>query len=159
AVLDDLDDLLFDRLPDPVQLLRAAGERELRDGAAGLADARRCAPVRDDAERRLALELEKVGEQVQLLRHIAVPGQSAGHVTMICGCLTPSSAFPRTTSARTSSRCCARSATRACACSSSTTTLPTALARSPTGSLRSSPTWTSSTASGRKGSGLRTSAA
>src|SRR5207245_4436649 len=33
AVLDDLDDLLLDRLADPVQLLRAPGQRELGDGA------------------------------------------------------------------------------------------------------------------------------
>ena len=33
AVLDDLDDLLLDRLADPLQLLRAPVERELRDRA------------------------------------------------------------------------------------------------------------------------------
>ena len=31
AVLDDLDDLLLDRLADPLELLRAARERELGD--------------------------------------------------------------------------------------------------------------------------------
>ena len=34
AVLDDLDDLLLDRLADALQLLRAAVERELGDRAA-----------------------------------------------------------------------------------------------------------------------------
>src|SRR3712207_38601 len=36
AVLDDLDDLLLDRLADPAQALRAAVERELRDRPGGL---------------------------------------------------------------------------------------------------------------------------
>ena len=33
AVLDDLDDLLLDRLADPAKLLRLPVERELGDGA------------------------------------------------------------------------------------------------------------------------------
>src|SRR5204863_913337 len=121
AVLDDLDDLLLDRLADPVQLLRAPGERQLGDGSRRLADARRGAPVGNDTKRRLAFELEEVGEHVELLRHVAVPGQGAGHVTMICGCHRPSSVCPRTTNERISRRCCARSGTRASGFWSSTT--------------------------------------
>ena len=71
AVLDDLDDLLLDRLADPRQLLRPPVERELRDRARRLADARRRAAVGEHAERRLALELEQVGEQLELLRDLA----------------------------------------------------------------------------------------
>ena len=50
SVVDDLDDLLLDRLPDALQLLGAAVERELRNRAAGLEDPGGGAPVRGDAE-------------------------------------------------------------------------------------------------------------
>src|SRR5438876_151798 len=50
AVLDHLDDLLLDRLPDPLELLRAAVEREPRDRAGRLADPRGRPPVRCDPE-------------------------------------------------------------------------------------------------------------
>ena len=74
AGLDDLDDLLLDRLADSLQLLRVAVERELRDRGRRLAHARRRAAVRDDAERLLALELEQVGEEVELVRDLGVAG-------------------------------------------------------------------------------------
>ena len=67
ADLDDLDDLLLDRLADALQLLRAPVERELRDGAGGLAHARGRPAIRNDAERVLALELEQVREEVDLV--------------------------------------------------------------------------------------------
>ena len=79
ARLDDLDDLLLDRLADPGQLLRLALERELRDRAAGLADARRRAAVGEDAEGVLALELDQVGEQLELLGELVVPRQGRSH--------------------------------------------------------------------------------
>ena len=79
AGLDDLDDLLLDRLADPLQLLRRAVERELRDRARRLAHARRRAAVGEDAERLRALELEQVGEEVELVGDLGVPRQS-GHV-------------------------------------------------------------------------------
>ena len=77
AGLDDLDDLLLDRLADPGQLLRAAVERELGDRGGRLADAERCTPVRRDAERLLALDLEHVAEQVELRRDVLVAGKRA----------------------------------------------------------------------------------
>ncbi len=80
ADLDDLDDLLLDRLADSLQLLRAAVERELRDRARRLAHPRRRAAVGEDAKRLGALELEQVGEEVELVRDVGVPGQR-GHVT------------------------------------------------------------------------------
>ena len=73
ADLDDLDDLLLDRLADALQLLRAPVERELRDRAGGLAHPRRRAAVGDDAERVLALELEQVREEVELVGDVGVP--------------------------------------------------------------------------------------
>ena len=76
AGLDDLDDLLLDRLPDALQLLRLPVERELRDRPAGLADALRRAPVREHPERLGALQLEHVGEQLELLDHLCVPRES-----------------------------------------------------------------------------------
>jgi hypothetical protein len=79
ALLDDLDDLLLDRLPDPLQLLGPAVERQLRDGAAGLGDPLRGAPVGENAEGLLALELEHVGEELQLLDHQRVPRERRPH--------------------------------------------------------------------------------
>ncbi len=73
AQLDDLDDLLLDRLADALQLLRAAVERELGDGARRLAHAGGGATVGDDAEGVLALELKEVAEQVELVCDVRVP--------------------------------------------------------------------------------------
>ena len=68
AVLDHLDDLLLDRLADPLQLLRAPVERELGDRAPRLADPRRGPAVGGDPEPVGALELHQVGEQLELRR-------------------------------------------------------------------------------------------
>ena len=57
AVLDHLDDLLLDRLADPLELLRPSVERELGDGAPRLEDPARRAPVGGDAEAVGALDL------------------------------------------------------------------------------------------------------
>ena len=73
AVVDDLDDLALDRLADPLQLLRLAVERELRDRAGGVADQRRRATVGEHAEGVVALDLEQVGEQLELRRDVRVP--------------------------------------------------------------------------------------
>src|SRR5207237_10761971 len=54
AVLDDLDDLPFDRLADSLKLLRLAVERELRDQAGRVANQRRRAAVGEDTERVVA---------------------------------------------------------------------------------------------------------
>ena len=82
AVVDDLDDLLLDRLADPLQLLRLAVERELRDGGRRLADPRRRLPVGADPEPVRPLELHQVGEQVELLREQFVPREFS-HVAII----------------------------------------------------------------------------
>ena len=82
ADLDDLDDLLLDRLADALQLLRATVERELGDGARRLAHARGRAAVGDDAEGVLALELEQVAEELDLVRDLGVL-RSSGHSAMI----------------------------------------------------------------------------
>ena len=75
ALLDDLDDLLLDRLPDPLELLGLPVECELRDRAARLADPLGGASVREHPERFRPLELEHVGEQLELLDHLCVPRQ------------------------------------------------------------------------------------
>ena len=72
ADLDDLDDLLLDRLADALQLLRAPVERELGDRGRRLAHARGRAAVGDDPERVLPLELEQVGEELELVRDLRV---------------------------------------------------------------------------------------
>ena len=77
AVLDHLDDLLLDRLADPLELLRPTVERELGDGAAGLADPRRRAAIGGDAERVAALQLHQVGEQIELFGELHVPWKLA----------------------------------------------------------------------------------
>ena len=71
-VCDVLDDLLLDRLADPLKLLRVAVERELRDRRRRLAHPARRAAVRDDAERLGAVELEQVGQEVELVRDLCV---------------------------------------------------------------------------------------
>jgi len=73
ADLDDLDDLLLDRLADPLQLLGPAVERELRDGARRLPHPGGRAAVGDDAEGVLALELEQVREEFDLVGDVGVP--------------------------------------------------------------------------------------
>ena len=78
AVVDDLDDLLLDRPADPLQLLRAPLERELRDRARRLADLRGGPAVRRDPEPVLALDLHQVGEEVELRRQVGVARQSVG---------------------------------------------------------------------------------
>ena len=72
ALLDYLDDLLLDRLADPLQLLGSPVERELRDRAGGVAHARGRTPVRDHPERLGALELQQVGEKLELLRDLRI---------------------------------------------------------------------------------------
>jgi hypothetical protein len=62
AVLDDLHDLLFDRLADPGQLLRLALDGELGNRAAGLAHSLRGAAIGEGTELIAALELEEVRE-------------------------------------------------------------------------------------------------
>ena len=72
ALLDDLDDLLLDRLPDPLELLRPAVERELRDRARRVAHPCGRPPVRDHPERLGSFELQQVGEELELLRDLRV---------------------------------------------------------------------------------------
>ena len=79
AGLDDLDDLLLDRLADPGEVLRLALERELGDRAARLADPRRRAAVGEHPEGVLALELAQVGEQLELVGELVVPRQRRRH--------------------------------------------------------------------------------
>ena len=79
AVLDDLDDLLLDRLADSLELLRLALERHLRDGSPRLANARGCASVGEHAERLHVLELEDVGQELELCGDVGVRRQ-AGHL-------------------------------------------------------------------------------
>jgi hypothetical protein len=79
ALVDDLDDLAFDRLADPGELLGLALERELGDEARLLPDERRGSPVGEQAVGGLALELEDVGEQLELLRDVGVARQRLGH--------------------------------------------------------------------------------
>ena len=74
ADLDDLDDLLLDRLADSLQLLRPTAERELGNGARRLAHTRGRAAVGDDPERVLPLELEQVPEELDLVRDLGVLG-------------------------------------------------------------------------------------
>ena len=71
----DLDDLLLDRLPDPLELLRAPVERELRDRAAGLEDAGGGTAVSGDPEPVASLELHQVGEKLELPREVRVAGK------------------------------------------------------------------------------------
>ena len=79
-LLDDLDDLVLDRLADPRELLRLAVERELGDRGPGLADPRGGAAVGEHAERVLAFELAQVCEQLELVRQLVVPRQRRGHL-------------------------------------------------------------------------------
>ena len=78
-VFDDLDDLVLDRGADPRQLLGRSVERELGDRRAGLAHARGGPAVGDHPEGGLALDLEQVGQQLELLGHIRVAGERLRH--------------------------------------------------------------------------------
>ena len=79
AVVDDLHDLLLDRLADPRQLLRPPLDGELRDRAARLAHSLRRAPVGERPELVAALQLEEVGQQVELVRDLRVPRKCLRH--------------------------------------------------------------------------------
>ncbi len=72
AVVDDLDDLALDRLPDPLQSLRLAVERQLRHRRRRLPDARGRPAIGVDPERIDGIELEQVGEKLELLRELVV---------------------------------------------------------------------------------------
>ena len=72
AVVDDLHDLLLDRLADPRQLLRLALDGELSDRAAGLSNSLSGAPIGQRAELVASLQLEKVGQQVELVGDLGV---------------------------------------------------------------------------------------
>ena len=76
ARLGELGDLLLDRLADPGQLLRLAGQRELGDGARRLADPGRSTAVRMHPEPLLAEELGEVREQLERVRDVAVARES-----------------------------------------------------------------------------------
>ncbi len=83
ARVDDLDDLALDRLADPGQVLRVAVDRELRDRPGSRADLVGRPSIREHAELLLAVELEQIGEQVELFGHIGVPRQSCCHLPII----------------------------------------------------------------------------
>ncbi len=104
ADVHHLDDLLLDRAADPREILGLPLEGELGDRHRRLADPAGGAPIRDDLEGLLVQDLREVGQQVELVGQLRVPGQRLRHPAMIRRCLAPSSAFPRTTSERTSSR-------------------------------------------------------
>jgi hypothetical protein len=75
AVLDRLDDLRLDRLADPLEPHGLPVERELGDGRRRLPDARGRLAVRAEAEGVASVELDQVGEQVELLGEHIVPRQ------------------------------------------------------------------------------------
>ena len=79
ALVHDLDDLALDRLADPGQLLGLALERELGDEARLLADERRGPAVGEQTISGFALELEDVGEQLELRGDIGVARQGLRH--------------------------------------------------------------------------------
>ena len=70
AGLHDLDDLRLDRLSDPREVLRLAGEGLLGDRAGRRADLIGCTTVRQHPELLLPLELEEIGQEVELLGHL-----------------------------------------------------------------------------------------
>ena len=72
AVVDDLDDLLLDRLPDPLKLLRTTVECELRNRASRLQDPGCRAAVGGDAEAVGALDLHQVGQELKLCGQLVV---------------------------------------------------------------------------------------
>ena len=73
----DLENLLLDRLADPVQFLGATVERQLGDRGARLADARRGLTVGADAKLITGLEFDEVCEEFELRRERGVSGQTA----------------------------------------------------------------------------------
>ena len=79
AGVHDLDDLVLDRGADPRQLLRRPVERQLGDRRARLAHARGRAAVGEHAESGLALDLQQVGQQLELLGHVRVAGERLRH--------------------------------------------------------------------------------
>ena len=66
-------------LPIPESSFALPVERQLRDRAAGLADAGRSAAVGEHPEGVLALELAQVGQQLELLCELVVPRQRRSH--------------------------------------------------------------------------------
>ena len=66
-------------LPIPGSSFARAVERELGDRARRLPDPRGRAAVGDHPERRLALELQQIGEQLELLGHFLVLRQRLRH--------------------------------------------------------------------------------
>ena len=74
-----LDDLPLDRRADPGEPRRLLVEGELRHGNGRLADARRRAAVGAQAESVRAVELEQVGEELELLGELGVRRQRLGH--------------------------------------------------------------------------------
>ena len=72
AGLGELDDLRLDRPPDPGQARRAAVDRELRNRDGRFSDPRRRPPIRGQSERVGAVELEQVGQELELIRQIGV---------------------------------------------------------------------------------------
>ncbi len=73
--LGQLDDLRLDRRADPRQLLRAAGDRELRDRRRRLAHPGRGPAIRDHAEPLLPEHLGDVRELVERVGDVAVARQ------------------------------------------------------------------------------------
>ena len=73
AVVDDLDDLLLDRLADPRELLRLALERRAPRPSPAVSRIALAARRYAGRGRPLALELEQVAEQVELRRDVGVP--------------------------------------------------------------------------------------
>ncbi len=78
-VLDDLDDLLLDHLADPGELLGLALHGQLRDRPARLAHTLRRPPVGERPELVAALELEEVGQELELLGDLRVAGKCLRH--------------------------------------------------------------------------------
>ena len=79
AGLGVLDDLSLDRRANPGQPRRLLVERELGDRHGRFADARRGSPVGTQAKRIGAVELEQVGEELELLGELGVGRQRLGH--------------------------------------------------------------------------------
>ena len=161
AVLHDLDDLVLDRLADPGELLCAPVERELGNRQRRLPDPAGGAAVCDDLERLLLEDLGEVGEELELIRELAVAGQRLRHPAMILRCPERSSACP-TYNERENLEAMidalgAFSTRPPTACSSSTTALRTAQVRSPTGSPASARGCRCCTDRRRRGSARRTS--
>ena len=142
AVLDDLDDLLLDRLADPLQLLRLAVERELRDRAAVSRSALRRGGRRSTRKPSRALQLHQVGEQLELRGELGVPRESPAPSPAIdTAAADARDRLPphlqRAREPRADGRRAAASVLRrATACSSIDDNSPTAPASSPTGSPR-----------------------